>query len=1000
MPFLVHNQVFILLLVNLEQLTHTHEVMKMTFDKEQFAGKVVVVTGAGGGIGRAHALGFAQAGAKVVVNDLGVARDGEGVSQKAADTVVDEIKQLGGEAVANYDNVADTAGAEGIAKAAMDAFGRIDVLVNNAGILRDKTFMKMTDDMWDIVIQVHLRGTYSVTKAIAPIMQEQGSGRIINTTSLAGLLGNFGQTNYSAAKAGIYGFTRTLALEMQRHGVTVNAIAPIAKTRMTEDIEAVPEDNRPEQVTPMVMYLASKEAEDVTGRVFGIHGNHLFEYYMDQTGGVEHGPDKPWTPVTIHEEFKTITQREEKAASGGGNIDAVLPKLNEVLKELGVQVVPAGMVPAGAATKKEVTLEDMFQLFPSVFLPDKAGDFEGLIQFLIDGAEPEAIYVKGGKVEVKTEVGESPAVKITTDRDSMLSMMEGKADPTKLFMKGKIKADKMPVLMKFDKMFAIPELPAKVQALMAEAQAGGGEEGGEMTISDAFQLFKDVFKPEKAGDWSGVIQFIIDGDEPQALHVKDGSVEVKSEKADSPACTITTDRDSMLQMLHGEADPTKLYMKGKIKADKMPIMMKFNTMFAIKELPALIDARQAGAKPAAAAGPQDLTSMFAMLPEVFVPEAAEGFTGTYQFLINGDKPQQVTIADGKVEVRQSEVEKPDVLVRTDKETIEGLLRGEVDATKAVMKGKIKASRTDRLLKFKKMFDLKELANRIKSGSVSVPDGLNRDYIGQWFLGTAQHVKPDHAKAYAKATNDDNPLYFKEDPKELVIPPVFPVSLAINLLEQVATEDDLNMDLGRMVHAEHEIRYLRPLKAWDLVYSTAQVTSMEQKSSGETMTVTIHGKVDGEDVLQMDAVLFVRGESRGKKSSAKKEEKKPKGEPVIVHTMKVTPDQSKRYAEASGDDNPIHLDPEMAKSVGLPDIILHGLCTMAFSSQAIVKQLDIHPHKLTTLKVRFSKPVFMGDELTTKGWVEKEEEGRKHIVFEVENQRGELVLTQGRAVVEK
>src|SRR5262245_27245124 len=224
-------------------------------------GKVAVVTGAGGGIGRAEALLLAKEGAKVVVNDLGGARDGTGCSDAAASKVVEEIKAAGGHAVPNFDNVATTEGANNIIQAAVSAFGRIDVLINNAGILRDKSLLKMDEAMWDAVIAVHLKGTYLCTQAAAKQMVSQGGGgRIVNTTSVSGMMGNFGQANYAAAKAGIYGFTRTAAIELQKHRITVNALAPIAKTRLTEDLpmfQTTKGHLLPEHIAPAALFLSS-----------------------------------------------------------------------------------------------------------------------------------------------------------------------------------------------------------------------------------------------------------------------------------------------------------------------------------------------------------------------------------------------------------------------------------------------------------------------------------------------------------------------------------------------------------------------------------------------------------------------------------------------------------------------------------------------------------------------------------------------------------------------
>ena len=241
-------------------------------------GKVALVTGAGGGLGRTHALLLAAEGAAVVVNDLGGARDGTGAGTSMADGVVGEIRQQGGRAVADYGSVSDKAQALGMVQAAVDNFGRLDICVCNAGILRDKSFKNMTDDMWEVVNDVHLRGTYYTAKAAYDRMLEQGEGgRIVVTSSTSGLLGNFGQTNYGAAKAGIAGFARCLYLEGARYGITVNILAPTALSRLTDDI--LPEQARdavpPEKVSPTVAWLCSDDAKDVTGRTWLVAGNRV-----------------------------------------------------------------------------------------------------------------------------------------------------------------------------------------------------------------------------------------------------------------------------------------------------------------------------------------------------------------------------------------------------------------------------------------------------------------------------------------------------------------------------------------------------------------------------------------------------------------------------------------------------------------------------------------------------------------------------------------------------
>ena len=253
-------------------------------------GKVALVTGAGGGLGRCHALALAKEGAKVVVNDLGGTRDGSGAGHSMADQVVGEIKAAGGQAVANYDNVANVAGGERIVKSALDAFGQLDICVNNAGILRDKTLAKLTEDLWDPVVDVHLKGTYCVSRPAFNHMKERGQGGvIINTSSTSGLNGNFGQSNYGAAKAGIWGFSRCLALEGQRNAIRVFILAPVALTRLTEDLAGMGEMKEkldPSLVSPLVVYLASELAKDQTGTTFFVGGGRIAEMRMVTAKGV------------------------------------------------------------------------------------------------------------------------------------------------------------------------------------------------------------------------------------------------------------------------------------------------------------------------------------------------------------------------------------------------------------------------------------------------------------------------------------------------------------------------------------------------------------------------------------------------------------------------------------------------------------------------------------------------------------------------------------------
>ncbi|GAA0417106.1 short-chain dehydrogenase [Acrocarpospora corrugata] len=252
----------------------------------RFDGKVAVVTGAGHGLGRAHALLLAERGAAVVVNDLGGALDGSGASAGPAAEVVELITKNGGSAVANADNVATPEGADAIVQAAIDAFGRVDVVVNNAGILRDKSFGKMSVEEFDSVLAVHVRGSYLVSRAAFPHMKEQAYGRIVNTSSPAGLFGNFGQANYSTAKMGLVGLTKTIGIEGARANIKANAIAPIAWTRMTEALLPAEFEAKftVEAISPLVAFLAHESCES-TGEVFSVGGGRVARVFVAEGPG-------------------------------------------------------------------------------------------------------------------------------------------------------------------------------------------------------------------------------------------------------------------------------------------------------------------------------------------------------------------------------------------------------------------------------------------------------------------------------------------------------------------------------------------------------------------------------------------------------------------------------------------------------------------------------------------------------------------------------------------
>lgn len=296
----------------------------------RYDGRVAVITGAGGGLGKTYALEMARRGAKVVVNDLGGKADGTGAGHSMADQVVDEIKQAGGEAVANYDSVSTPEGGEGIIQSALSAFGRVDVVVNNAGILRDKTFLKLTPEELGIVLDVHLKGAFYVSQPAFRAMKEKGYGRFIFTSSAAGILGNFGQTNYGAAKMGLVGLMNVLSVEGAKYNIKCNAIAPTARTRMTEELLGpLAPLLDPETVTPLVVYLGS-EACELTHEIFSVGGGRFARMFIGLTPGWVADGGKKVSAEDVADHMEQI--RNPEGYTIPANITDELRILSKVLK--------------------------------------------------------------------------------------------------------------------------------------------------------------------------------------------------------------------------------------------------------------------------------------------------------------------------------------------------------------------------------------------------------------------------------------------------------------------------------------------------------------------------------------------------------------------------------------------------------------------------------------------------------------------------------------------
>jgi 3-hydroxy-3-methylglutaryl CoA synthase/NAD(P)-dependent dehydrogenase (short-subunit alcohol dehydrogenase family)/putative sterol carrier protein len=398
--------------------------------------RVAIVTGAGGGLGRAYALELARRGARVVVNDLGGARDGSGKgSKKPADQVVEEIKALGGEAVSNYDSVATVAGGENIVKAALDAFGTVDILINNAGILRDKSFIKMEPETWEAVLDVHLNGAYFVTRPAMAAMKDNGYGRIVMTTSAAGLYGNFGQSNYSAAKTALVGLMNTLKLEGMKHNIHINTIAPIAVSRLTEDV--MPPDlferSKLEFVVPLVIVLCSEACQE-SGSIFNCGMGYVNRAAVLTGPAVQLGDQNhPPTPELIHENWGKINSldgaREYKEANSAV-FALIAPPDQKAIEET-------------SAAEDQGSVAGIFENMRQTFKADAAAGVDVVFQFNISGAGGGDWHcvIKDNTCTIEAGVHAKPACALKMADADFLAMMEGTLPAMQAYTSGKLKIE-------------------------------------------------------------------------------------------------------------------------------------------------------------------------------------------------------------------------------------------------------------------------------------------------------------------------------------------------------------------------------------------------------------------------------------------------------------------------------------------------------------------------------------------------------------------------------
>ncbi|WP_372683314.1 SDR family NAD(P)-dependent oxidoreductase [Desulfosarcina sp.] len=399
----------------------------------RFDDRVALVTGAGAGLGRTYALELARRGARVLVNDLGGSRDGTGDgSSSPADRVVEEIRAAGGEAVANYDDVSTVDGGASIVQAALDAFGSVDILINNAGILRDKSFIKMAPEAWRAVLDVHLKGAYNVTQPAFAVMKEKGYGRIVMTTSAAGLYGNFGQANYAAAKMGLVGLMNTLKLEGEKYGIKVNTVAPIAASRLTEDVmpPELAARSKPEFVSPLVLYLCADQCP-VSGNIYNA-GLGFFN-----RAAVVTGPGKVLAAAGQVPSPESVMENLEALAdlTGGRVYPDLTAQVSDVLTAC---QKPAATSPAGESQGFS-SVSAVFDAMPGAFVADAAAGVNAVFQYVIAGAGEWHCAITDGTCTVLEGIHDSPSCTLKMADTDFLKMMNGQLPPMQAYTSGKLK---------------------------------------------------------------------------------------------------------------------------------------------------------------------------------------------------------------------------------------------------------------------------------------------------------------------------------------------------------------------------------------------------------------------------------------------------------------------------------------------------------------------------------------------------------------------------------
>ncbi|KAI8967261.1 hypothetical protein BDF20DRAFT_917733 [Mycotypha africana] len=889
----------------------------------RYDGKVAIVTGAGGGIGRAYALYFAQRGASVVVNDLGASHTGDGASSKAADVVVEEIQKAGGKAVANYHSVEDGAR---IVDTAMKAFGRVDIVINNAGILRDISFARMTDKDWDLIQAVHVKGSYAVTKAAWPIMKKQKYGRIIMTASAAGIYGNFGQANYSAAKLALVSFSHSLAKEGAKDNIHCNTIAPMAASRMTETV--LPPDIlaslKPEFVTPVVGYLCHENTEE-NGGLFEVGGGFVAKLRWERSAGVVFKADDSLTPDAVRAQWKDITDFDKAANAYPTSVmDTDFLALLERAKQ----------VEANAQQTQEEAPPLRFD--GQVAVVTGAGGGLGRAYALL--------LAKLGASVVVNDLGVSTSGAGADSRAADQVVHE-------------IRQAGGTAVANYD---SVEEGDKVVEtALKAFGRI-------DIVVNNAGILRDKSFARLTDDDWDLVHRVHLRGTYKVCKAAWPHFVKQQYGRIVNTASAVG---------LYGNFGQTNY------SAAKLGIVGLTRTLALEgqrKNILCNVIAPNAGTRMTATVMPPEMVEAFK--PEYVAPlvaylghssnastggvfEVGSGWMAQVRWQRSGGvgfpahralTPEHVAAAWSRIcDFNDGRATHPN----STQESFQGFMEhfSHVDEEEEEKEEEDHPKKEEGL-------DV-EAAKRMAFEPLSF-SYEERDLI-LYALGVGCQ-RTDTRFVY------ENDVHFSALPTFGVIP-------AFAAMQSVPFGDMLpHFNPMMLLHGEQFLSLKKPLPTSGTLHSKARVIDILDKGKGASVIVgvTTTDGASGEVVCENEFTLFVRGSggfggrSKGHdRGAASATHAVPDRQPDAVVTEKTHPDQAALY-RLSGDYNPLHIDPEMAAVGGFDVPILHGLCSFGVSAKHVLKTFcNNDPELFSTIKVRFAKPVFPGETLETSMWKE-------------------------------